>query len=307
MSKRRKKGGFLMLAGLLLIVAAFLFAGHNLLEERSAGQAAGAALEKLRAALIVQRGAGEPENSLAAVPAQVTLQSGAPDAALVNGVQGVFSVEPAPLDSPAIGTIVPVASASPGPGSPSAAVSASPMPGSPSAVAPASPGSFASPGPIVSPAPQDAALMQEPVFIRYPEMEMPVIGIDGENYIGVLEIPALNLALPVMDEWSYPRLKIAPCRYAGSVYSRDCVIAGHNYEEHLRYIGQLNPGDEVRFTDAEGNVFCYSVLCQEILAPAEVEAMCTGDWDLTLFTCKVGGRRRITVRCRLESYVCAQN
>lgn len=34
---------------------------------------------------------------------------------------------------------------------------------------------------------------------------MPVIKIDGQDYIGVLEIPALNLRLPVMAEWSYPK------------------------------------------------------------------------------------------------------
>lgn len=35
---------------------------------------------------------------------------------------------------------------------------------------------------------------------------------------------------------------------------------------------------------------------QEILEPDDEEAMTTGDWDLTLFTCTPGGQTRVTVR-----------
>ena len=40
--------------------------------------------------------------------------------------------------------------------------------------------------------------------------EMTVTAIDGWDYIGYLSIPSIGLALPVMSEWSYPGLKIAP-------------------------------------------------------------------------------------------------
>jgi len=35
----------------------------------------------------------------------------------------------------------------------------------------------------------------------------------------------------------------------------------------------------------------------ETLQPTAVEEMCSGDWDLTLFTCTLGGKFRVTVRC----------
>lgn len=162
--------------------------------------------------------------------------------------------------------------------------------------------------PAFSPVPVEdvAAMAVEPDFIRHPDMEMPVTEVDGHAYIGVLDIPRLERSLPVMAEWSYPKLKLSPCLYTGSVYSRDAVISAHNYEEHLRFLWQLEPGDEVRFTDVSGNVFLYRVILQEILAPYEVERMTTRtDWDLTLFTCKTGGRMRITTRCALESYIAA--
>ena len=145
----------------------------------------------------------------------------------------------------------------------------------------------------------------QPAFVRYPDMEMPMKEIDGETYIGVVEIPSLELSLPVMRDWSYPQLKKAPCRYVGSVYSHDVVICGHNYDRHFGRLKELVPGDEVRFTDMDGNVFRYSVCAVEQLAKTAVEEMQTGDWDLTLFTCTKGGVMRVTVRCALEGYTVA--
>lgn len=63
--------------------------------------------------------------------------------------------------------------------------------------------------------------------------ELPSVFVDGYDYVGVLTIPALDLRLPVMQDWSYPKLKIAPCRQYGSSRTNDLVIAAHNYETHF--------------------------------------------------------------------------
>lgn len=131
----------------------------------------------------------------------------------------------------------------------------------------------------------------------YPNLEMPVVTIDGYDYIGWIELPALELTLPVMSEWDAARLKIAPCRYSGSVYSGDLVIAAHNYASHFGRFSALSPGDEVIFTDADGREFRYAVADAEILPPTAVEEMTAGEWPLTLFTCTYGGRTRLTIRC----------
>ena len=139
-----------------------------------------------------------------------------------------------------------------------------------------------------------------PDYILNPEMEMPAEEIDGQKYIGVLRIPALSLELPVISEWSYPSLQIAPCRYAGSAYLNNMVIAAHNYYSHFGYLKNLSQGDEVTFTDMDGNVFRYEVAELETLSPFAIEEMTGGDWALTLFTCTVGGQSRVTVRCELK-------
>ncbi len=147
---------------------------------------------------------------------------------------------------------------------------------------------------------------QVPLYKQFPDMEMPVKIIDGYGYIGVVEIPAIDIKLPVMDECDDTRLTIAPCRYKGSVYSKDIVIAGHSYLRHFRPIRQLNIGDEVIFTDMDDNRFEYTVSSVEVIEPKDVSDMIekqeNDDWDLTLFTCTYGGDSRYTVRCSLKDY-----
>lgn len=139
-----------------------------------------------------------------------------------------------------------------------------------------------------------------PDYILNPNMNMPTIERDGYEYIGTISIPVIDLELPVMDSWSYPQLKIAPCRYSGSAYLNDLIIAAHNYTGHFGRLRNLEPGDDVVFTDAAGNVFKYKVAYLETLVPTAVEEMESGEWDLTVFTCTVGGQTRVTIRCTLE-------
>lgn len=136
-----------------------------------------------------------------------------------------------------------------------------------------------------------------PDYLLNPEMDMPVQTLDGEDYIGVLEIPALQLELPVLSEWSYDRLKIAPCRYAGSAYLKNMILCAHNYPSHFADLQSLRSGDSVTFTDVDGNAFVYRVVEIETIPSGGVEQMESGDWDLTLFTCNFSGQSRVTVRC----------
>lgn len=138
---------------------------------------------------------------------------------------------------------------------------------------------------------------ETPEYLRNPEMEMPVEEIEGNGYIGLLEIPALGLSLPVMSEWSYPNLRLAPCRYSGSAYTGNFTIAGHNYSTHFGPIGGLNAGESITFTDMRGNRFAYEVQVVETLEATAVEDMVSKEWDLTLFTCDLSGESRVTVRC----------
>ena len=127
--------------------------------------------------------------------------------------------------------------------------------------------------------------------------ELPVVEVDGNEYVGEISIPAIGIDLPVMSEWSYPRLKIAPCRQFGSSRTDDLVIAAHNYESHFGKIGTLALGDEVRFTDMDGIENHYTVSAIEVHDPTDVEAVEHSGHDLVLYTCTYGGKTRIVVFC----------
>ena len=129
-------------------------------------------------------------------------------------------------------------------------------------------------------------------------LEMPTVPVGNYASIGILSIPVLELELPVLADWSDEMLKSAPCRYYGSYYETDFVIAGHNYTAHFGRLSHLQPGDLILFTDVAGSVRYYEVVLLETLPATATEEMITAGFDLSLYTCTLGGSNRITVRCR---------
>lgn len=128
-------------------------------------------------------------------------------------------------------------------------------------------------------------------------VQIQVVDIGGNEYIGVLSIPSLELDLPVLNKCTDEMLKEAPCRYSGSFLEDSMVVAGHNYRKHFSRIKNMRQGDSVRFTDVNGTVYLYTVEELEKIQGTDIPGMEEGDWDLTLFTCTYGGQDRIAVRC----------
>lgn len=136
-----------------------------------------------------------------------------------------------------------------------------------------------------------------PLYVLNPEVQMSTVTVNTVEYIGILDIPSIDVTLPVTGDWNYDDLRTAPCCYSGSAYSGNFVICAHNYAEHFGSIQNLAEGDELFFTDVEGNTFYYSVNYIDILQPTDVDNMISENCDLTLFTCNFTGQNRITVRC----------
>lgn len=148
--------------------------------------------------------------------------------------------------------------------------------------------------------PGPGALLPDGMLPDYevaPDMEMPTVAVASYDYIGYLSVPALSLELPVLSEWSYPNLKVSPCRYAGSAYEDGFVICAHNFKRHFGGLKDLSIGDAVQFVDADGNTFDYVVAEVGQLNPDDTREMLSKDWALSLFTCTLGGQFRVTVRC----------
>ena len=154
---------------------------------------------------------------------------------------------------------------------------------------------------------QEAAPSQEEVLI--PEVveagstpeEMATVKADGYDCIGILSVPVLELELPVLADWSYTKLRKAPCHYFGTYYEKDFVIAAHNYKSHFGRLSELQAGDMVVFTDVNGTAYYYEVVLLETLPKEATQEMIASGFDLSLYTCTPGGGSRVTVRCnRME-------
>jgi sortase A len=80
-------------------------------------------------------------------------------------------------------------------------------------------------------------------------------------------------------------------------------VAAHNYDRHFGRLKKLVSGDTIIITDTFGSSYYYTVTGTEIIDTTGVAEMDAGDWDLTVFTCTIGGASRVTVRCAFTGRV----
>lgn len=127
-----------------------------------------------------------------------------------------------------------------------------------------------------------------------PEMEQTT-PISGEIAgIGILTIPRIDAKLPVTAGVTEEQLKVSEGWVTQSAPiggEGNAVIAGHRsytYGRHFNRLGELEAGDEIRYTTAEGEDMTF--LVSEILTiepgdPATFATPPEGTAQLTLYTC----------------------
>lgn len=143
----------------------------------------------------------------------------------------------------------------------------------------------------------ESRTVEETVSAEFVPRELTVVDINGFGYIGYLSIPGCDLELPVIADWSMEKLQTAPCLQYGSPLTDDAVIAGHNYRKHFRALHDIQPGEDVRFTDMTGGVMDYTVVNVKILDPRSVYEVINSEYDLVLYTCTSSGQSRVIVGC----------
>ena len=141
-----------------------------------------------------------------------------------------------------------------------------------------------------------------------PAADLTTYGIEDE-IIGVLEIPAMELTMPVYLGASDAHLA-AGAAVLGNTSApiggdnTNCVIAGHRGwrgADYFRYIDRLQAGDTVTLTNL-WETLTYTVADVQIIQPHEVDKVKIqqGRDLLTLLTCHPyasGGRERYVVYC----------
>ena len=141
-----------------------------------------------------------------------------------------------------------------------------------------------------------------------PAADLTAYGIEDE-IIGVLEIPAMELTMPVYlgaldDHLAAGATVLGSTSAPIGGDSTNCVIAGHRGwrgADYFRHIDKLAVGDEVRITNL-WETLTYTVADIQIIQPHEVDKIKIqqGRDLLTLLTCHPyasGGRQRYVVYC----------
>lgn len=141
-----------------------------------------------------------------------------------------------------------------------------------------------------------------------PAVDLAAYGIEDE-ILGVLEIPAMDLTMPVYLGASDEHLAIGAAVLGSTSApiggdSTNCVIAGHRGwrgADYFRHIDRLQVGDTVTLTNL-WETLTYTVADIQIIQPHEVDKIkIQQDRDLlTLLTCHPyasGGRQRYVVCC----------
>lgn len=137
------------------------------------------------------------------------------------------------------------------------------------------------------------------------ELIQKIIAAEGEDgVVGLIEIPAIDIKLPIIGKWSYPLLKISICRYTGPLPNSKghLVLLGHNYKSgaHFGNLKKLKKGAEIFLTDTATNTrLRYEVYEIKTIRPDDFDALkeSRGDFGLTLLTCQNDGNDRMILRC----------
>ena len=119
----------------------------------------------------------------------------------------------------------------------------------------------------------------------------------GYTLLGSIRVPSVGIHLPLLDQWSEEMLKVAPCRYEGSISGGNMIIMGHNYKSHFSPLHGVKIGAEVELENTIGRVFRYRVAAIEYLHRTEGELLPSSEYPLTIFTCTPGGLERVVIRC----------
>ena len=133
----------------------------------------------------------------------------------------------------------------------------------------------------------------------YRDTAMPVVGIDGVDYVALLEIPAFGVKAPVEDAWEGKMLTTAVGRFWGSAYDRSLVIGGPDYPGMFDFCDDIETGTRITVTDMTGTQYTYTVSKIDRAKHAETQWLRSADCDLTLFCHDVYSMEYIAVRCVL--------
>lgn len=134
-------------------------------------------------------------------------------------------------------------------------------------------------------------------------LDMPMLELDGENFVGLFEIPKYQCALPIYGEWTPSKIAEFPCLYTGTMYDGSLIIGGSDNPGQFDFTKLITNDDVVYVTDATG--LRYSYVVSEVIKTTDVSTanLMSGDFDLVFFARNTYSLDYTLVRCVLKSKI----
>ena len=133
----------------------------------------------------------------------------------------------------------------------------------------------------------------------YSDSVMPVLEINGADYVALLEIPSQGVVLPVADQWNSMGLSNSPARFSGSAYDKSLVIGGVDHPKQFGFCDEIEHDAVLNITDMTGVQFSYIVSRIDRSKHAQTQWLQNEEYDLTLFCRSAYSMEYIVVRCIL--------
>lgn len=124
---------------------------------------------------------------------------------------------------------------------------------------------------------------------------MPVLSLDGTDFIGILEFPRYGSSLPVCADWANP-IRYPHC-LSGSIYNSSLQIGGSSQTGQYDFYRDISVGDQVYFTDMEGNRYTLTVTNLRYEKHADQSTLQKRESALALFIKNVYAFEYLIVYC----------
>lgn len=134
----------------------------------------------------------------------------------------------------------------------------------------------------------------------YSDSGMPILEINGADYVALIEIPSMGIALPVVDKWNSMDLADSPARFSGSVYDKSIVIGGVDHPKQFGFCDEIEHDAVIVITDMTGAQFFYTVSRVDRAKHAQTQWLQNEEYELTLFCRNTYSMEYVAVRCVLS-------
>ncbi len=131
------------------------------------------------------------------------------------------------------------------------------------------------------------------------DITMPVMEIGGQDYVGILEVPAYGKVLPVYGEWNKRKVSRFPCRFTGSIYDGSLIIGTSENPGQFDITKVISGGDEVFFVDMTG--LRYKYIVTDIFKTKDVSTsnLKAQEADLVIFVKSSYGSEYMIINCEI--------